>query len=227
MKDIHPVVWLWFPPLMWVAMLALYFFAPQFMEKMLALDHHGGGWVEQATVIALMPGIIVGALTVFYHRASLPNPWVVLWLVCWTLGALYFALEEISWGQWFFGWDSPEIFVEHNEQQETNLHNMSAWLNRRPRVLLEWWILLVGLIMPIWAIARRRDPAPPQTWRHWIFPTHVVLCTTVLYFIVRVARWLDNPTFGNTEFREYYIAVFISVYLLSCWSRARTTRPSV
>ncbi|HYF23437.1 MAG TPA: hypothetical protein VD929_08580 [Caulobacteraceae bacterium] len=31
--------------------------------------------------------------------------------------------EEISWGQWIFGWSSPEAFAEANLQGETNLHN--------------------------------------------------------------------------------------------------------
>ncbi|MFW6310325.1 MAG: hypothetical protein ACOC1D_04415, partial [Prolixibacteraceae bacterium] len=31
--------------------------------------------------------------------------------------------EELSWGQHFFGWESPEVFQESNFQQETNVHN--------------------------------------------------------------------------------------------------------
>ena len=36
---------------------------------------------------------------------------------------LIFALEEISWGQRIFGIESPEFFLGHNYQQETNIHN--------------------------------------------------------------------------------------------------------
>ena len=36
---------------------------------------------------------------------------------------LIFALEEISWGQRILGIESPEFFLEHNYQQETNIHN--------------------------------------------------------------------------------------------------------
>ena len=36
---------------------------------------------------------------------------------------LIFALEEISWGQRIFNIDSPELFLKHNFQQETNIHN--------------------------------------------------------------------------------------------------------
>ena len=37
---------------------------------------------------------------------------------------LLFALEEISWGQRIFGWETTALMLEINEQQENNLHNL-------------------------------------------------------------------------------------------------------
>lgn len=37
---------------------------------------------------------------------------------------LYFGLEEISWGQRIFGWETPAGFAEINYQNETNIHNL-------------------------------------------------------------------------------------------------------
>lgn len=49
----------------------------------------------------------------------------------WQLGMLGFVLlfffgagEEISWGQRIFGIESTAYFLQHNAQQEMNLHNM-------------------------------------------------------------------------------------------------------
>ncbi|MEM7254083.1 MAG: hypothetical protein AAF493_21915 [Pseudomonadota bacterium] len=228
LKDIHPAVWLWFPPLMWLVLLYAAFIAPELVKPILSLDHQHqrAGLVENGTVAVLIPGIIAGIIVVVRYASALPNPGVRIWLGLWTLGALYFALEEVSWGQWWFGWDSPDVFIEHNEQQETNLHNMSAWLNRRPRVVLELWILAMGLAFPLWRWLTSGADWHPSNWRHWVIPTQVVLVTSGLYLVVRICRWFDHPTFGNTEFREYYIAVFISVYLLSCWARARAIAQS-
>ena len=33
-------------------------------------------------------------------------------------------MEEISWGQRIFGIESPEWFLKHNRQVETNVHNL-------------------------------------------------------------------------------------------------------
>ncbi len=34
------------------------------------------------------------------------------------------AGEEVSWGQRIIGWESGEFFIQHNKQEETNLHNL-------------------------------------------------------------------------------------------------------
>lgn len=45
--------------------------------------------------------------------------------VAFFIGACFFifAFEEISWGQSFLGFNSPEFFEKYNFQQEMNLHN--------------------------------------------------------------------------------------------------------
>ena len=69
------------------------------------------------------------------------------------VGLIYFFLEEISWGQHFFGWGSGSFFNEFNNQKETNIHNISNLFNELPRGLLVLWcsfsFLLVGYIKKI------------------------------------------------------------------------------
>lgn len=60
-------------------------------------------------------------------------------LLTYFVGILYFFLEEISWGQHIFKWDSPSFFLNINKQSETNLHNISTIFNQLPRNLLIIW----------------------------------------------------------------------------------------
>jgi len=60
---------------------------------------------------------------------------------------LYYFFEEISWGQHFFGWRSPNFFIEHNNQNETNFHNISNLLDQLPRSLLSIWCSLSFVII--------------------------------------------------------------------------------
>jgi hypothetical protein len=51
--------------------------------------------------------------------------WVVAAYVI-IAGCLAFVgLEEVSWGQRVFGWETPQFLLEANFQNETNLHNLS------------------------------------------------------------------------------------------------------
>ena len=68
------------------------------------------------------------------------------------LSCLYIAGEEMSWGQHFFHWNTPEYWAEVNRQEETNLHNTYAIFEKTPRSILELSIALGGLGVPFAAI---------------------------------------------------------------------------
>lgn len=62
------------------------------------------------------------------------------------IGITYYFLEEISYGQHFFNWSSPEFFININNQKETNFHNISNFLDQLPRAFLSLWIVLPLLV---------------------------------------------------------------------------------
>jgi len=69
-------------------------------------------------------------------------------LVIKIIGLFYYFGEEISWGQHFFNWISPDWFILHNNQNETNIHNISNIFDQLPRTLvLIWCALSVPLIL--------------------------------------------------------------------------------
>lgn len=75
----------------------------------------------------------------------------LLWLAVLLFGiaAFYIAGEEHSWGQHFFNWNTPAYWSEINRQQETNLHNTSAWFNQRPKLLFDAAMFIGGLVIPL------------------------------------------------------------------------------
>ena len=62
------------------------------------------------------------------------------------IALIYFLGEEISWGQHFFKWSSPSLFLELNNQEETNLHNISNLFDQLPRTLVMLWCIFCPLI---------------------------------------------------------------------------------
>ena len=73
-----------------------------------------------------------------------------IFLIIKILALIYFLGEEISWGQHFFKWTSPEFFKNANNQGETNIHNISNLFDQLPRTLvIIWCTLTVPIILLI------------------------------------------------------------------------------
>jgi len=119
---------------------------------------------------------------------------MILWILSWSLSCIYFAGEEASWGQWYFNWETPDFINGIHDQGETNLHNMSSWLDQKPRTLVELFIFTIGFMIPIYRTLFQRQPQVekgiPVTWKDWIFAPPSLLPAGLLFLIIRVSNWL-------------------------------------
>jgi len=67
------------------------------------------------------------------------------------LFCFFVAMEEISWGQRIIGFESPQFFLEHNTQRETELHNiLGNYLSNLIYYpyLLGFFAILYGVVLP-------------------------------------------------------------------------------
>lgn len=96
-----------------------------------------GNFVENLQSVFLFISIILLFLSIVKIRKK--NLYVYYFLILQCLGLIYFLGEEISWGQHIFKWESSDIFLKHNIQNETNLHNISNLLNELPRSFVLIW----------------------------------------------------------------------------------------
>jgi hypothetical protein len=219
------------PAAMLVLTLYAYFTSPELMMLLIRRDEHpdGGGIAENGTVLVLLPGIAAGIAVLWNHRQRLPW-WLVGWLLGWVLACIYFAGEEASWGQHYLRWATPETLQSLNDQNETNLHNVSHWLDQKPRSLVELWMVFAGLLAPL--IRRLRPTAlwAERDWARWFWPTRIAMPTTIAFLlslavaiIAKKTGRVDLHQLGSNELREFYLAVFLSGYLLSLWHRLRQT----
>ena len=215
-------LWLWFPPLLLVGVVPLKLIAPEayatWVVGELAL-------IELATPLLALGGAAFGvaALRVLRDHSRLLRTWVSLVV----LACVYFAGEEISWGQHLVGWETPTYIEAVNDQQETNLHNISSWFDQKPRLLLEIWVLVGGILVPVWGLAR--PPVAPPAFRAWFWPTIDCTFTAVLAILVRlperIKKWADIDTLPLevrfSEFQEYYFALFLMLYLAAIYTRGK------
>jgi hypothetical protein len=195
------------------------------------------GIIERATALVLLLALFYGIRGILLARLF-NEPVLMGWIALNTLAAIYFMGEEVSWGQQFGGFGAVDWAAATNAQGELKLHEMSTWLDEKPRLALFLWTVIGGIVVPWW---RRRggggSGAAGGHWIDWFWPTMAVLPTAVLIVAVRLpevalavggaaeagaasawVRALQPP-----EVQEFLYAVFVLIYLSSMVARMRAS----
>lgn len=215
-------LWLWFPPLLLVIIIPIKVVSPEFYAA-----HIDGelGLIELATPLLAFIGFFIGLrlLRLAWPRVGSRER---IWYVLVVLGCFYFGGEELSWGQHLFGWGTPEYLEEINDQEETNIHNISSWFDQKPRLLLELWVLIGGVIMaPLNYLRGNRSAG-------WLWPGIECFPTALLAILVRLPERIKTVfdieqlplELRFSEPQEYYFALFLLIYLAA--ASARFARPA-
>ena len=98
-------------------------------------------WEENGLIENMQSLLLVTAIFFLYKaRSNYKHVKIInYFIIIKILALIYFLGEEISWGQQIFNWESPEFFENTNNQQETNLHNISNLFNQLPRTFVLIW----------------------------------------------------------------------------------------
>jgi len=184
------------------------------------------GIIENFTFIVLAVAIVLGILSISKMK-SFEFPVFKLWLILLVIGCIYYAGEEISWGQHWFGWATPEGWLDVNDQGETNLHNTSALLDQVPRLLLTIAAVVGGVLIPgyfLW----RHIKLSVNNFYAWLWPTYVNIPTCLLAVLVSLhekAYKLFDTTVPHLldiragETKECLLAMFLFMYIASFYKR--------
>ena len=227
--DIPAWIWLWLVLLPLVIQFGSWALL-QDRSTYVALFENEFGAVEILTAILLIPaaGLAWASARIFWRNGARI---VSALLVAFALGCIFLLGEEISWGQHYFNWSSPEYFQTHNRQSETNLHNM-PYFNKN---LLKWFvvsgILVGGLLVPLGmrtfaSVAGRDGPR-----FLWLLPTYVCVPAAIVvvttHIGVKILKGYGYESVAGLigisvrEITELYIAIFFLIYALSLYRRVK------
>lgn len=223
-NDLPVLFHLWLPIFFLVVFIGI-----KFLDNALFLEWVDGenGAIELLTPLVLFVGIFYGVRIITFRKVIKPVV-VFSWVCLVSLACVYFAGEELSWGQQFFQWQTPEGIKKLNDQDETNLHNMSSWFDQKPRLLLELWVLIGGVILPIRRFLDKQH-YDEQNWQYWFWPSSYCFPSAVLAILVKFPERVKD-LFGlepfqfemrYSEMQELYFAFFLSLYLMSIYFRAK------
>lgn len=212
---LSPLWWLWLP-LAWALLL---FWASEqgraFFDAW--FNNETSGLLEYSQALVMLAAFLVAAATL--PRAWRRGPrWLFFWILAATLCSLYVAGEEISWGQHVFGWLTPESWGLWNDQNETNLHNTTAWLDQKPRHLLSAGTIVGGLIVPLYALYR---PEIRESRFGILLPPFLCLPSAALALFCGLNAVLDSYLSPNralfirpAEVQESFFYSFVLLYVI-------------
>jgi len=179
------------------------------------------GLIENLTAVFLIAGLVFLVPHAILHFKTMTALDRMLLFVL-ILGSVYFAGEELSWGQHFgeefFGVVTEKGRWEGNYQNEMNLHNMSGpmslLLDRLPRTLMTIGIAIGGIIFPF---CEKKLPG----WIEKYVPGKEALLVSILAVFVSVPNKLvklfvnHESHFDAGEMKEFYIALFILLFVVN------------
>lgn len=199
-------------------------------DLFLALMVSEQGLVENVNFAVTLGAAILAALIALRARTREQT----LLRIFSVLGAVFltfWAGEEISWGQHWFGWSTPEGYADLNMQGETNLHNLFQGTEELPKLGLTIGVYLGGIFWPIYASLRRRPPLLKGAIG-WIWPDARLWHAAAGALFVRLAeraftiegiRTPETPPFFYflREYQELLMALYVLVYFISVYRRVR------
>ena len=154
-----------------------------------------------------------------------------------VIGLIFFAGEEISWGQNWFGWNTSNFFTNYNDQLETNFHNISSWLDQKPKTILLFFVLFGGILSPLFSHNKDKNNL---TFKYILFPEISCFITSAFclffYLLDNSYKILCSGTpgidisckfipqlfvFRTSEIIEFYIALFLLIYIFSIYKKIK------
>jgi hypothetical protein len=206
--------WLGLPVLVLIALIATSQLDPAFYDAWVIPEGYG---VLELSQFVIMLAALTLAVRLLFDPFVRRRPFVLTVTIIAVLSSLYIAGEEMSWGQHFFHWNTPEYWALVNRQQETNLHNTYAVFEKYPRAVLEIGVLIGGIVIPIAAAFVPRIRAMRLSL---FFPPAALLPASLIVFAIKIAdvafqkghagELLHRPS----ETIELYLYCFILAYLI-------------
>ena len=173
-------------------LLIVYALSPEFyLRFFLNRYHREHQVVELVTFVSALSAaaLLSWSAAVYWRRyrlrAKIPGlPGGPLLIAMVALASFFFAGEEISWGQTWFGWDSPDAFLDHQGLGETNLHNIEG-VPFSFQALGSVFIVTVLIGLPLlWAsrgALRRKGVELPEDWAPAVAEWPVVVSTVFAF----------------------------------------------
>ena len=182
------------------------------------------GIVELGTAVFFILAAIIAFVLCYKAKTSSAGKWRLAYLI-FGLGALFVALEEVNYGQYFIGFGTPTQIFELNTKGEFNLHNMFGnIIARRLNLVATIAFPTFLIVLPVFA-ALGKEAYSTNNWPYYILPgRRLILYAAIGQFMT----WFDDlfGLFGianawtrATEMKEFYWAMASLLWITIIYRR--------
>lgn len=212
MNYLSKIWWLYVPLAVMALQIPMEILLP---KDVLTLLHSEQGPHEFVEFLILVAAFFIAVATL--RRIDWTNQkWLGVWVSIAAVCCFYVAGEEVSWGQKFVQWSTPEFWAHFNDQNETNLHNTSSWFDQKPRIILLIGVIGGGLLLPL--LRRYKAAWLPKKFEI-IYPPDILWVTAFITLTVeagdKLSEALGVPVFARgSEVVELYLFYFVLLYLI-------------
>ena len=160
--------------------------------------------IEILTFIIFIYTGLLGIYTIKNFNKSLEK-YVSFFYIFFSICLILIAMEEISWGQWFFHFETPEEWAKINGQGETTLHNLKGMQGHSG--ILRMLFGLGGMFgIVLGYLNKFKKISAPPVLISWFF---IIFCHAVVDSIqdrVSISVKYDFAIVKTSEFIELLIA---------------------
>lgn len=173
--------------------------------------------IELLTFGFLLAGGIQGALLAWQTKNHSEKTIVYGFYAIFSIGILFTAMEEVAWGQWFFGFETPSALETINAQGELTFHNIRGLQGHS-----EFFHMAFGLggLLGIWASSRRyfRMIGAPVILMSWFLIICILTAPDLYNDYFSIPGRIDTLVRELDEFAEMLIGMSGLLYV---WLNAR------
>ncbi|WP_439882112.1 hypothetical protein ACSX1A_02900 [Pontibacter sp. MBLB2868] len=171
--------------------------------------------VEWCTFFALIAaGVIALKTAITIKKAYGYTHW---FFILFFLFSILAGLEEISWGQRIFGWESSGFFARYNDQHETNIHNtVQGVFKVKTKHIALLVVSVYGLLLPL-LVSWLKPGAQLLRFGQFLFPPKFL----GLGFLLASLMLLDYPTGREEEIGEFFYSLCFLLMTLYFYQLAK------
>ena len=206
----------WMPLLFSLLLILSYVVFPTFYQMHIIPED---AIVENMTAyITFVAGLVfIGVFRKLLHRDKKIEAWIVFLM---SIGCIFFAGEEISWGQRIFGWHTEDVcplLAQYNYQNELNLHNTELLFSIRKLmdIFVIGWVVVIPLInkhIPFNSLKLKGIYSPL-----WLWPTGA--SCILITFPQKMSTYILELPLSLGEHKELIFAWLLLFYSISLHRR--------